>query len=86
VPRGDDPNPARLLADRLRDEREVGVERLRDVVGERPQERLADDPGGAGRDRAQQVALAGGAGVGEGWFEESGQGGRNGAGSRDPRW
>jgi hypothetical protein len=55
-------------------ERDLGVERLGDVVGERAQERLADDPRRAGRDRPQQVALAGyGAGAGDG-FEEGGQG------------
>ena len=62
------------VAQRLGDEREVGVERLGDVVGERAQERLADDARRPGGDRAQQVALpGGGAGVGDGRFEEGGQ-------------
>jgi hypothetical protein len=57
------------------------------VMGERAQERLADDSRRAGRDRAEQVALPGvRAGVGDGGFEKGGQGGRKGrkgAGSRD---
>jgi hypothetical protein len=57
------------------------------MVGERAQERLADDARCAGRDGAEQVALPGvRVGVGDGWFEESGQGGRRDGGSREPRW
>jgi hypothetical protein len=53
---------------RLGHERDLGVERLGDVVRERAQERLADDAGRAGGDSAQQVALAGGgASVGDGF-------------------
>jgi len=85
MPRGDHAYATRGVH-RLGDEREVGVERLGDVVRERAQERFADDAGGAGRDGAQKVALAGrGAGVGDG-FEEGGQCGRGDEKSREPRW
>jgi hypothetical protein len=69
---------------RLRDEREVRVERLRDVVDEGAEEGLADDSGRAGGDGAQEVASpGGGSGVGGGRFEEGGQDGRGDGGSRE---
>jgi hypothetical protein len=77
---------------RLGDEREVGVERLGDVVDERAEKGFADDSRRAGGDGAQQVASpgggggvaggpdvalpGGGSGVGSGGFEEGGQGSR----------
>jgi hypothetical protein len=75
------------MAHRLGHEREVGVERLGDVVGQRAQERLADDARGPGRDGAQEIALPGGvAGVGDGRFEEGGQDGGEVGGVGEPRW
>jgi hypothetical protein len=75
-PGRDDAGGLRRVLGRLGDERELGVERLGDVVDEGAQERLADDSGGAGGDGAQQVtAFGGGCGVRGGGFEESGQGG-----------
>jgi hypothetical protein len=62
------------VLERLGHERDLGVERLGDVVGEGAQEGLTDDSRRSGRDRPQKVALAGcGAGAGDG-FEEGGQG------------
>jgi hypothetical protein len=87
MPGGDDPDATGVGADRFGYEREVGVERLGDVVRERAQERLADDPSRPGGDGAQQVALPGGvAGVGDGRFEEGGQDVDGGRRRREPRW
>jgi hypothetical protein len=87
VPRGDDADAPRLRPDALRDERDLGVEGLGDVVRERAQERLADDARRPGRDRPQEVPLADCVpGSGGGRFEESGQGSVEGRRTGARRW
>ena len=71
---------------RLRDERDLGVEGLGDVVRERAQEGLADDARGPGRDRPQQVALPGVAPGPGTEFEEGGQGSSRGRKGGSRRW
>jgi hypothetical protein len=76
VPGGDDAHPPRAVIDRLGHERELGVERFGDVVDERAQERLADDPGRPRRDGPEEVALSGG-GAGAGRRLEEGRQGQS---------
>ena len=72
-PGRDDPGSPGSVVQRLRDERDLRIEGLGDVVRERAEEGLADDSGRAGRHHPQQVALTGnGAGARDG-FEEGGQ-------------
>jgi hypothetical protein len=75
------------VLERLGHEREIRVERLGDVVGERAQERLADDACGPGRDGPEEIALAGdGVGAAGGGFENGGQGEILGRRARATRW
>ena len=87
VPGGDDADTPRRRPDALRDERDLGVEGLGDMVRERAQERLADDARRPGRDRPQQVPLPGVApGPGCGRLKESGQGSVGGRRTGARRW
>ena len=73
MPGRDDPGSPGSVVQRLRDERDLGIEGLGDVVRERAEERLADDSGRPGRHHPQQVALTGNVAGARDGFEEGGQ-------------